>query len=124
MLDILENHGLMVFYKLPILDVAKCARISFPFQLFCFCILKFLKYFCSFLMGFLFCGLLKCRSLCVIVLVSSHCVFFLISCYCTECYHPFWFLNIEPLYSLTNNRIHTQRNISYLYPRFVSGNFL
>ncbi len=33
MLDILENDDLIVFYKLPILDVAKCARISFPFQL-------------------------------------------------------------------------------------------
>ncbi len=32
MLDILENDGLMISYKLPILDVAKCAPTSFPFM--------------------------------------------------------------------------------------------
>ncbi len=59
MLNILENDGLMVSYKLPILDVAKCARISFYFQLFfCFGILICFKIFLFFLMGFLFCGLL------------------------------------------------------------------
>jgi hypothetical protein len=32
MLDTLENHGFIVPYKLVILDVAKCAPISFSFQ--------------------------------------------------------------------------------------------
>ena len=36
MLDILKKDDLMVSYKLPILDVSKFARISFPFQLFLF----------------------------------------------------------------------------------------
>jgi hypothetical protein len=36
MLDILENDDLMISHRLPILNVAKWARISFPFQLF-FC---------------------------------------------------------------------------------------